>query len=187
MKPILLYSCEVWGSFLKPRSQALDYFISNIFNDRHYHEVLFNKSCKHMLGVHSRSSNDAVRGELGMYPLNVYIYKQIVKFYFYLIDISKPISIIRESLKEYENLVNIGKPPWIATVFIFNLLSLADIKDVNLRSSSTPKQTETTLKSIYEKRFFEEFTILNDLVTYLQSQMNNEENYLPATTYHKYR
>ena len=80
VKPILLYNCEVWGSFLKPRSQSLDYFISNMFDDRYYHEALLNKSCKHMLGVNSRSSNDAVRGELGMYPLYVYIYKQIVKF-----------------------------------------------------------------------------------------------------------
>ena len=94
-----------------------------------------------------------------MYPLNAYIYKQIVKFYFHLIDISKQSPIIRESLKECENLVNKGKPSWIATVF--NLLSLADIKDVNLRSSeeinrnSTLKQIEITIKSIYEKRFFE--------------------------------
>ena len=79
VKPILFYNCEVWGSFLKPRSHALDYFISNMFDDKYYHEALLNKSCKHMLGVHSRSSNDAVRGELGMYPLNVHIYKQIVK------------------------------------------------------------------------------------------------------------
>ena len=159
MNPILLYNCEVWGSFLKPRSHALDYFISNMFDDRYYHEALLDKSCKHMLGVHSRSSNDAVRGELGMYPLNVYIYKQIVKFYFHLIDISKQSPIIRESLKECENLVNNGKLSWITTVF--NLLSLADIKDVNLSSSeeinrsSTLKKIESTLKSMYEKRFFE--------------------------------
>ena len=156
VKPILLYNCEVWGSFLKSRSQVLDDFISNMSDERYYHEVLFNKSCKHMLGVHSRSSNDAVRGKLGMHPLNVYIYRQIVKFYFHLIDISKQNPIIRESLKECENLVNAGKPSWIATVF--NLFSLANIKEVNLRSSeeisrsTTLKQIEITLKSIYEKR-----------------------------------
>ena len=32
VKPILLYNCEAWGSFLKPRSHALDYFISNMFD-----------------------------------------------------------------------------------------------------------------------------------------------------------
>ena len=62
-----------------------------------------------------------------MYPLNVYIYKQIVKFYFHVIGISKQSPIIRKSLKECENvnLVNNDKLSWIATVF--NLLSLADI------------------------------------------------------------
>ena len=93
------------GFFLKPWSQALDYFITNMLDGRYYHEALLNKSCKHMLGVHSRSSDDAFRGELGMYQLNVHIYKQIVQFYFHLIDISKQSPIIRESLKECENLV----------------------------------------------------------------------------------
>ena len=156
VKPILLCNCDVWGSFLNPRSQASDYFISDMFDDRYYNEVFFYKSCKDLLGVHSRSSNDAVRGELGMHPLNVYIYKQIVKFYFHLIDISKQSPVIRE---ECENLVNNGKPSWIATVF--NLLSLADIKDVNLRSSeeisrsNTLKQIEITITLIHEGRFFE--------------------------------
>ena len=146
-----------------------------------------------MLGVPSRSSNDAIRGELGMYPLKVYIYKQIVKFYFHLIDISKQSPIVRESLKKCENLVNNGKPSWIATVF--NLLSLADIKNVNLRlseeinRSSTLKQIEITIKSIYEKRFFERIHKSKRLsfVSALYISNYNEENYLPAITYHKYR
>ena len=68
VKQILLYNCEVWGSFLKLRSQALDYFISNMFDDKYYHEVLFNKSCKHVLGVYSRSSNDASSIQFGSDP-----------------------------------------------------------------------------------------------------------------------
>ena len=128
-----------------------------------------------------------------MYPLNVYIYKQIVKFYFHLIDISKQSPIIRESLKECENLVNNGKLSWITTVF--NLLSLADIKDVNLSSSeeinrsSTLKNIESTLKSMYEKRFFERIhnsKRLNYLYTKLKLNYS-EESYLSSITYHKYR
>ena len=96
-------------------------------------------------------------------------------------------------MRECENLVKNGKQSWIATVF--NLLSLADIKDVNLRSSkevnrsSTLKQIETTLKWIYEKRFFDRihsFKRLSYLYTKLK-QSYDEENYLSAVTYHKYR
>ena len=96
-------------------------------------------------------------------------------------------------LKECENLVNNGKPSWIATVF--NLLSLADIKDVNLRSSeevsrnSTLKQIEIAIKSIYEKRFFERIHNSKRL-SYLYTKLKqnyDEENYLSAITYHKYR
>ena len=121
------------------------------------------------------------------------IIKQIVTFYFHLNDISKQSPIIRKSLKECENLVNNGKPSWIATVF--NLLSLADIEDVNLRSSeeinrsSALKQIETTLKSIYETRFFERIHNSKRL-SYLYTKLKqnyNEENYLSAITYHKCR
>ena len=58
---------------------------------------------------------------------------------------------------------------------VFNLLSLADIKDVNLSSSeeinrsSTLKKIESTLKSMYEKDSLKEFTTLNDIITYIQS------------------
>ena len=146
-----------------------------------------------MLGVHSRSSNAAVRGELGMFSLNVYIYKQTVKFYFHPIDISKQRPIIRDSSKGCENLVNNGETSWIATVF--NLLSLADIKDVKLRSSeetnrsSTLKQIETTLKLIHEKRFLERIQYSKRL-SYLYTKLKqnyDEENYLSAITYHIYR
>ena len=85
-------------------------------------------------------------------------------------------------MKECENLVDNGKPSWIATVF--NLLRLVDIKDVNLRSSeeinrsSTQKQIETTLKSIlYGKRFCERIhnsKRLSYLDTKLEQTYNEE-------------
>ena len=74
-------------------------------------------------------------------------------------------------------------------------MSLADIKDVNLRLSeeinrnSTLKQIEIIIKSFYEKRFFEGIHSSKRL-SYLYTKLKqnyNEENYLSAITYHKYR
>ena len=74
-------------------------------------------------------------------------------------------------------------------------MSLADIKDVNLSSSeeinrsSTLKKIESTLKSMYEKRFFERIhnsKRLNYLYTKLKLNYS-EESYLSSITYHKYR
>ena len=74
-------------------------------------------------------------------------------------------------------------------------MSLADIKDVNLRLSeeinrnSTLKQIEITIKLFYEKRFLERIHNSKRL-SYLYTKLKqncNEKSYLSAITYHKYR
>ena len=55
VKPIMLFSSEIWGYELKPDINAI--------------ENLFNKFCKHILGVHRNTTNLAIQGELGTFPL----------------------------------------------------------------------------------------------------------------------
>ena len=63
VNPILIYNCEVWGSFLKPKSNtSFEKFQAKFFDDKLHHELLHNRLCKHLLGVHSKASNFAVRG-----------------------------------------------------------------------------------------------------------------------------
>ena len=69
-KLILLYNCKVWGAFLKSKSNtSLKKFQAILFDDKLHHELLYNRLCKHLLGVHSKASNFAVKGELGCYPI----------------------------------------------------------------------------------------------------------------------
>ena len=42
-------------------------------------EKLDTRFCKFVLGIHSKASNVATRGELGRYPISVYIVKQCIK------------------------------------------------------------------------------------------------------------
>jgi hypothetical protein len=70
VKPVLLYSSEVWGMFnmaskLKKSKNDLIY---DLYND-HKIEKLNLNLCKSILGVGSKASNLAVVGELGRYPL----------------------------------------------------------------------------------------------------------------------
>ena len=83
--PILLYNSDIWGAFMKPKQlRNLESFKDNLFSDNLKHESLQLKMAKISLGVHKKASNMAVRGDIGMYPLNIEIYVRIVKYCFHL-------------------------------------------------------------------------------------------------------
>ena len=72
VKPVLLYSSEVWGmlnmtSKLKKSKNDLIY---DLYNDDKIEKLNLNL-CKSILGVGSKASNLAVVGELGRYPLYI--------------------------------------------------------------------------------------------------------------------
>ena len=52
------------------------------------HESLQMKMGKIALGVHKKSPNMAVRGELGMFPLTIDIYVRIVNYFFHLLELA---------------------------------------------------------------------------------------------------
>ena len=65
VKPILICNCEVWGAFLKSKSNtSSEKFQAILFDNKLHYELPRNHLCKHLLGVHSKASSFAVRGEL---------------------------------------------------------------------------------------------------------------------------
>ena len=70
VSPILLYNCEIWGCFLKSVGNNYDKFVSRM-----------------ALGVHSKASNHAVKGELGRFPLHLIIYTRIFKYFLRLLTL----------------------------------------------------------------------------------------------------
>ena len=85
IKPIIMFSSEVWGHQMKPNIDA---------------ELSFVKFCKHIFGVNRRSVNKAVVSELGVYPLDIDAKLSIISVYLYLKG-SKNI-LLSESLNEME-------------------------------------------------------------------------------------
>ena len=70
IRPIICYGCEVLSPFLL---KGLN--IGNFINicDKVSGEKLHIKLYKLILGVHRKASNHAVRGELGSYPLLLFM------------------------------------------------------------------------------------------------------------------
>ena len=88
--PILLYNSEIWRAFMKPKQlRNLESFKDNLFSDNLKHESLELKMAKISLGAHKKASNMAVRGDIGMYPLNIEMYVRIVKYCFHLLELAE--------------------------------------------------------------------------------------------------
>ena len=85
IQPILGYGCEVWAPFLLLKLNDL-----NLLSmcDKFPGETLHVKVCKIMLGVHRKSTNNAVRGELGCYPLLIFMLGLSVKYWWKLNNIT---------------------------------------------------------------------------------------------------
>ena len=83
IKPIIIFSSEVWGHQMKPNNDT---------------ELFFVKFCKRILGVHRRSLNKAVMSELGVYPLHTDAKLYIYSFYLYLKGSKN--TLLSKSLKE---------------------------------------------------------------------------------------
>ena len=81
---------------------------------------------KFVLGVHRKSSNDAVRGDLGRYPLFICIFKQQLKYYRHLLD-SNSDSLIYNALQASKELPN-SCNTWLK--HIHDVLRITGIRDL---------------------------------------------------------
>ena len=76
VKPILSYGSEVWGII------AMGHLVVNNFKKACENLPVEKLNlCKYVLGVNRKTTNDAVRGELGRYPLLIDILSQTVRYY----------------------------------------------------------------------------------------------------------
>ena len=60
------------------------------------------------LGVHSKASNHAVKGELGRFPLHLIVYTRIFKYFLWLLTLQND-PILNSALAMKIHLNNVGK------------------------------------------------------------------------------
>ena len=82
VKPVLLYGCEVWGTCY-PSAAAVrkveDFKLEKGYNNLDC-EKLAVKYYTYILGVHKRTTNLAVYGDLGRTPLFIDIFCTVIKY-----------------------------------------------------------------------------------------------------------
>ena len=146
IKPILLYGSDVWGAYKFNKVST----IAEVFNSKNIlAETMHLKVCKHILGVHSKSSNKAVVAELGRYPLVISIIVAALKYFLRLLIQPKG-SLLHDALKEQSRLSELGKNS------IFSLVKLLN-KEQELQGQSNECDTST------KKKITNLYTLWNDL------------------------
>ena len=81
---IIRYGSEVWGPFYAKRLQDSN-FLSHC--EKLPAEKLHTKFCRYLLGVHRKSTNNAVRAELGRRPLLTLLLPHAAKYWLQLCEL----------------------------------------------------------------------------------------------------
>ena len=77
-RPALLYNSEVWGVFEWRKMESIKTILTNF---KSQYESLHIKMCKQSLGLKKYATNLAVLGEMGRFPLIIFIITSILKYW----------------------------------------------------------------------------------------------------------
>ena len=137
VSPILLNDCEMWGCFLKSVGNIYDKFVSRM-----------------ALGVHSKASNHAVKGELGRFPLHLIIYTRIFKYFLRLLTLQNN-QILNSALEINIHLNNVGKHSWFTNVR--HLLHFTKLNDYTPNLPHLDYRTFPHLVRMFKRNLFKEY------------------------------
>ena len=189
VKPILLYGSEIWGMLDTNRlNKFKDNYFQKLCNDLVI-EKLHIKVCKYILEVSRRSTNLAVMGELGRYPLYLEVILNMIKYWVRLSKMDD--CLAAEALKTSESLHVNGKKSWVNSIYeIINYFNL-DISKVSCLKVTLKKYLNKIFyfkyKNIWKNSLFNDNKTTsygNKLRTYrLFKNTFNQENYLKWGSY----
>ncbi len=130
VRPILTYASEIWAV---NNHRKRDGFSMDLECDRSPFEKINLRFCKQLLGVHSKASNMAVRGELGRYPIMCTIVISMVKYFVRLRSLPEE-RTLKRIIIEIEN-GNIASSWWTTVSSILDNLGI----DININMNDSQK------------------------------------------------
>ena len=164
IQPILSYGSEVWAPYLLKTLNN-----TNLLSicDKLPSEMLHIKVCKLILGVHKKSTNNAVRGELGRFPILITMLCLSIKYWYSLNDkcMKGCKSLVINALLDNRKLCETGTFSWSSG--INKLLKLINRLDIWYKPNIiTPGNFNDTI-------------LCNLRLVYSNLWLNNINNYQP--------
>ena len=115
IKPISIYGSDIWGAFINNANKLFDCNKNFVSLDRLPFEKTNLSFCKFILRTHKRSSNSAVRGELGRFPILNQIVKNTLSNYFRIMNIEHN-TLLRDCYECNIELLKNDKKCWLKGV-----------------------------------------------------------------------
>ena len=148
IKPILLYSSEIWGTFdtsLRRLKNATDKPAKGFENLKA--ETLHLKLCRYILGVHPRTSILAIRGETGRIPLYHSIIINVLKF-MQRLQCGNCSDLLKDALLCSKQLFEEGAQSWYTSAtFLATSINL----DPQLLKTDSAIGMQSVRKNLYNK------------------------------------
>ena len=185
VRPIMTYGCEVWGAYiLNPKMFDTEVNHSALYDNQCYDKIDL-RFCKILLGVHRKSTNTAVRGELGRHPMSMHIMKLVLKYWMRIAKGNNN-PILNACYLENVNLVNKNKPCFLTKIkdIVLNKLGFQEAWNNQgaTQTNSLLRKICKRAKNIYKLHWTNNVHNLdphNKLRTYMKFKQDfKAENYL---------
>ena len=151
--PILTYGSEIWGTF---KTNTKRYKTNNspeyLYEDAIV-EKLHTKFCKILLNVNQKSSNMAVRAELGRYPIMITVLANIL-CYRVRLESAECTGLLKESFLDDKMMADKGIQAWYSCSDEILKMTKLDIATIqNLTTKTIRKKSIKTMKIVYDTYF----------------------------------
>jgi hypothetical protein len=175
--PILHYGCEVWAPFMFKNLNENNY---QSLCDSAYIEKLNIKLCKYILGVNKKSTNIAVKAELGQFPLTIKALDLAFKFWHRLAFL-EPEVLVKKAYLDTLMTTHKNYNGWSKSLLnLLQSINLDEIWENQINGESfNVVPIKQNLENIYTKQWNTSLSKSSKLKTYYQ--IKNEfklENYL---------
>jgi hypothetical protein len=181
--PVLSYGCEIWAPLYFKKLDNVNNFMNTF--EKCEIEKVNNKLCKYILGVGKYSTNLAVKGELGRYPLIISMLSLSVKYWMRTCSLETSEFVKMSYLDSICNYKN-GNNDWAVKIYrILNLCDLSHLwEDQGLINGKVYSELcKSSLQQLYSSHWLEQINKPNSnkLRTYAKFKHSfTLENYVAS-------
>ena len=149
VEPILMYNCEVSLAYL-PKTWSYEKFQTNMWDVGGEVNKVTLSFLRQTLGVHKKTPNLAILGEMGKYPISVKIFTHIVKYWFRL-ALSEN-ALLKASKQSNIGLDKLGYQNWFKIVkFLSKMTGIDILVDDEKVINKVLRDFDLKIKKLYEK------------------------------------
>ena len=158
VKPVLLYNCEIWGAYVSSKL-SFQKFKEGLFEINLVCEKLQIKMYKFVLGVNMKTTNWAVRSELGRFPIHVEVFSSVLSYFYHLLSVYSESELLMNALRTSFHINNNGGTSWFSMVgHLMRFVGLDHKTPIEVLANG-PRRSSKSFQKHLEKAFIEKWNV----------------------------